>query len=111
MSRALSQCSFEGHLQKGFLARQDIAQKLLDATGGNPQALGELFERPVTAIDFFVRRVERLTEAQRSALAVLAIAPEALPVEWLAATLGGGSVRLADESRFEGLFRDSRRAR
>ena len=81
---------------RSFLSRQDIAQKLLDVTGGNPQALGELLERPVAAVDFFVRRVERLSELQRAALSVLAIAPEALPVEWLASTMGAEAPQSAE---------------
>ncbi len=81
---------------RSFLSRQDVAQKLLDVTGGNPQALGELLERPVAAIDFFVRRVERLSELQRAALSVLAIAPEALPVEWLASTMGAEAPQSAE---------------
>ncbi len=89
---------------RGFLGRQDVAQRLLEATGGNPQALGELLERPVAAIDFFVRRVERLSELQRSVLSVLAIAPEALPVEWLAATLGAEAHQSAET--LDGLLRE-----
>ena len=89
---------------RSFLGRQDVAQKLLDVTGGNPQALGELLERPVAAIDFFVRRVERLSELQRSTLAVLAIAPEAIPVEWLAATMGAEAPQSAQT--LDGLLRE-----
>ncbi len=89
---------------RSFLARQDIAQKLLELTGGNPEALGELLERPVAAVDFFVRRVERLTEVQRATLAVLALAPEALPVEWLAAALGAEAPRCAET--LDGLLRE-----
>ncbi len=89
---------------RSFLSRQDIAQKLLDATGGNPEALGELLERPVSAVDFFARRVERLSDVQRAALAALAIGPEALPVEWLAATLGAEAPRCAET--LDGLLRE-----
>jgi hypothetical protein len=89
---------------RSFLARQDIAQKLLELTGGNPEALGELLERPVAAVDFFVCRVERLTEVQRATLAVLALAPEALPVEWLAAALGAEAPRCAET--LDGLLRE-----
>ncbi len=89
---------------RSFLSRQDIAQKLLDVTGGNPEALGELLERPVAAVDFFVRRVERLSDAQRATLAALAIAPEALPVEWLASTLGAEAPRCAET--LDGLLRE-----
>ncbi len=87
-----------------FLARQDIAQKLFEATGGNPEALGELLERPVAAVDFFVRRVERLTEVQRATLSVLALAPEALGVGWLAAALGAEASRTAET--LDGLLRE-----
>jgi transcriptional regulator with GAF, ATPase, and Fis domain len=93
-SLSLSGLDLEGI--RSFLSRGDIAQRLLEATGGNPEALGELLERPVAAVDFFVRRVERLSEAQRATLTVLALAHEALPVEWLAAAMGAEGPRCAE---------------
>ncbi|MFT3706478.1 MAG: sigma 54-interacting transcriptional regulator [Archangium sp.] len=89
---------------RGFLARGDVAQRLLEVTGGNPEALGELLERPVSAVDFFVRRVERLSELQRATLTVLSLAPEALPVEWLAAAMGSEGPRCAET--LDGLLRE-----
>ncbi len=102
--RTLSLAGLDLEGIRGFLARQDIVQKLLDATGGNPEALGELLERPVAAVDFFVRRVERLTEVQRATLSALAIAPEPLPVEWLAAAMGAEGPRCAET--LDGLLRE-----
>jgi len=73
---------------RAFLSRGDVVQRLLDVTGGNPDRLTELLERPAPAVDFFVRRVERLPQAQRAVLEVLSVAPEALGVELLAGVLG-----------------------
>ncbi len=86
--RTLALSGFDLDGIRSFLARADVAQKLLDVTGGNPEALGELLERPVSAADFFLRRVERLPESQRAVLDVLAVSPEALSVDMLAETMG-----------------------
>ena len=102
--RTLSLAGLDVDGIRAFLSRNDVAQKLLDATGGNPEALGELLERPVAAVDFFVRRVERLTEVQRATLSTLAIAPEALPVEWLASAMGAEAPRCAET--LDGLLRE-----
>ena len=70
---------------RSFLARTDVAQRLLDATGGNPEALGELLERPLAApVDFFLRRVERLTEVERDVLSTLACSRDALSLAAIA---------------------------
>ncbi|MEW5742054.1 MAG: sigma 54-interacting transcriptional regulator [Myxococcota bacterium] len=73
---------------RAFLTRTDVVQRLLDVTGGHPDRLTELLERPVAAVDFFLRRVERLPEPQRAVLDVLAVSPEALTVELVAGVLG-----------------------
>ncbi|MBL8918600.1 MAG: sigma 54-interacting transcriptional regulator [Myxococcaceae bacterium] len=87
-ARTLALSGFDLDGIRSFLARHDVAQRLLDATGGNPEALGELLERPVVAADFFLRRVERLPEPQRAVLNVLAVSPEALSVDMLAEVMG-----------------------
>ena len=81
---------------RAFLARHEVAEKLLAATGGNPEALGELLERPVAAVDFFARRVERLADAHRELLMVLALAPEALTAESLTRVLGADAAPMLD---------------
>jgi transcriptional regulator with GAF, ATPase, and Fis domain len=86
--RTLALSGFDLDGIRSFLARAEVAQKLLDVTGGNPEALGELLERPVSAADFFLRRVDRLPESQRAVLDVLAVSPEALSVDMLAETMG-----------------------
>ena len=86
-ARTLALSGFDIEGIRSFLSRSDVAQKLLDVTGGNPEALGELLERPVAAADFFLRRVERLPEPQRALLNVLAVSPEALSVDMLAETM------------------------
>jgi transcriptional regulator with GAF, ATPase, and Fis domain len=64
---------------RAYLSRHDIAQKLLEATGGNPEALERLLEQQSpTPVDFFVRRAERLDAAQRSVLDTLAVSRDAL---------------------------------
>ncbi|MDX2011230.1 MAG: sigma 54-interacting transcriptional regulator [Myxococcaceae bacterium] len=86
--RTLALSGFDLDGIRAFLSRSDVAQKLLAATGGNPEVLGALLERPVPAADFFVRRVERLPEPQRAVLAVFAVSPEALSVEMVAEVMG-----------------------
>ena len=86
--RTLALSGFDLDGIRAFLARSDVAHKLLSVTGGNPEALGALLERPVAAADFFLRRVERLPEPQRAVLAVFAVSPEALSVELVAEVMG-----------------------
>jgi transcriptional regulator with GAF, ATPase, and Fis domain/tetratricopeptide (TPR) repeat protein len=86
--RTLALSGFDVEGIRSFLSRAEVAQKLFDLTRGNPEALGELLERPVSAADFFLRRVERLPELQRAVLDVLAVSPEVLSVDMLAETLG-----------------------
>ncbi|MCC6332560.1 MAG: sigma 54-interacting transcriptional regulator [Myxococcales bacterium] len=86
--RTLSLTGLDVDGLRAFLSRSDVVQRLLDVTGGHPDRLTELLERPVAAVDFFVRRVERLGEPQRAVLDVLAVSPEALPVELIAGVLG-----------------------
>ncbi|MCU0700382.1 MAG: sigma 54-interacting transcriptional regulator [Myxococcaceae bacterium] len=86
--RTLALSGFDLDGIRAFLSRSDVAQKLLAATGGNPEVLGSLLERPVPAADFFMRRVERLPELQRAVLAVFAVSPEALSVEMVAEVMG-----------------------
>jgi transcriptional regulator with GAF, ATPase, and Fis domain len=86
--RTLALSGFDLEGIRSFLSRSDVAQKLLDVTGGNPEVLGALLARPVPAADFFLRRVERLPEPQRAVLTVLAVSPEALSVEMLAEVMG-----------------------
>jgi transcriptional regulator with GAF, ATPase, and Fis domain len=86
--RTLALSGFDLEGIRSFLSRSDVAQKLLDVTGGNPEVLGALLDRPVPAADFFLRRVERLPEPQRAVLTVLAVSPEALSVEMLAEVMG-----------------------
>ncbi|MFZ5441746.1 MAG: tetratricopeptide repeat protein, partial [Myxococcota bacterium] len=93
--RTLSLAGLDLEGIRSFLSRADVAQRLLDVTGGNPEVLSELIERPVSAVDFFVRRAERLPEPQRAVLTVLALAPEALPADWVGAALGDDGTQTA----------------
>ncbi len=81
---------------RAFLARHEIVEKLLAATGGNPEALGELLERPVAAVDFFARRVERLADTQREVLTLLALSPESLTAEAVSRVLGSDAAPTLD---------------
>jgi DNA-binding NtrC family response regulator len=72
---------------RSFLARPEVARRLLDSTGGNPDALGELVERPVGAVDFFLKRVEALQGLDRAVLELLAYAPTAVSVPVIARAL------------------------
>ena len=78
---------------RGYLSRQDIAQKLLEATGGNPEALGALLDqKAVPAVDFFVKRAERLDPSQRGVLDVLSVSRDAMGLSALRASLQSGEV-------------------
>jgi tetratricopeptide (TPR) repeat protein len=71
---------------RAYLSRQDVAQKLLEATGGNPEALERLLEqKSPSPVDFFLRRAERLEPAQRAVLDTLAISGNALGLPVLGA--------------------------
>ena len=73
---------------RSFLSRNDVAQKLLDLTGGNPDLLSALIERPAASADFFLRFASKLTGAQQQVLSVLALTPESLSGELIAKTAG-----------------------
>ncbi|MFO0596589.1 MAG: sigma 54-interacting transcriptional regulator [Myxococcaceae bacterium] len=93
--RSLSLAGLDLEGIRSFLSRTDVAQRLLDVTAGNPEALGELLDRPLAAVDFFARRVEKLSDSARATLTVLSQVRDALPVEWLAEALGDEGVRAA----------------
>ncbi len=64
---------------RSYLARQDVAQRLREATGGNPEALNALLEqKSASPVDFFLRRAERLEAPQRAVLDALAVSRDAL---------------------------------
>jgi DNA-binding NtrC family response regulator len=73
---------------KAYLQQGDVAQRLLSVTGGNPEALGSLFERPVVAVDFLARRLERLSALSRTVLEAVALVTEPVSVEVLSQVLG-----------------------
>ncbi len=78
---------------RAYLSRQDVAQKLLEATGGNPEALNALLEqKAVPAVDLFVKRAERLEPAQRSVLDALSVSTDALALPTLRAALKSSDV-------------------
>jgi hypothetical protein len=62
---------------RSFLSRPEVAHRLLETTGGNPDALGELVERPLGAVDFFMRRVAGVSGLEREVLEVLCLVPVA----------------------------------
>ncbi|MFT3838451.1 MAG: sigma 54-interacting transcriptional regulator [Myxococcaceae bacterium] len=72
---------------KSFLSQKLIAQRLLDATGGHPQALAQLLERPVEPVDLFARRSQSFAAADRAILELLAVAKDALGVSVIAQAL------------------------
>jgi transcriptional regulator with GAF, ATPase, and Fis domain/tetratricopeptide (TPR) repeat protein len=73
---------------RAFLARDEVAQRLLEATGGNPDAIEELLVRPAAKpVELFLRRVAKLPSGQADVLSVLAAAPSALAHEVLAGAL------------------------
>jgi transcriptional regulator with GAF, ATPase, and Fis domain/tetratricopeptide (TPR) repeat protein len=91
---------------RGFLSRTDVAQRLLDATGGNPEALGELLERPLAApVDFFLRRVERLSEVERNLLEALACSRDALTLQNVAGMLKQTGLSVDCASTLDALVR------
>jgi transcriptional regulator with GAF, ATPase, and Fis domain/tetratricopeptide (TPR) repeat protein len=72
---------------RGFLARRDVAERLLELTGGNPAALEQVISSaaPLRPGQLFLRRIEALDPSERATLAALAIAQ--VPAE--AAELAG----------------------
>ena len=87
-ARSLSLSGLDLDGIRAFLSQQKIAQRLLDATGGNPQTLAQLLERPVEPVDLFLRRAEGFSPADRALLEVLAAAGDALTLEAAAGALG-----------------------
>ncbi|MCI0672876.1 MAG: sigma 54-interacting transcriptional regulator [Myxococcaceae bacterium] len=73
---------------RAFLSRPGVAERLLDATGGVPEALEALLARtePRPA-ELLLHRAARLPEASRTLLELLAVAPGAQRVEVLGAAL------------------------
>jgi hypothetical protein len=64
---------------RAYLSRQDVAQRLYEATAGNPEALNALLEqRGGAPVDLFVRRAERLPAEQRAVLDTLCVSSDAL---------------------------------
>ncbi len=73
-----------------YLARQAVAERLFEATGGLPDALEELLgQRSEKPVELFLRRVERQGGLAQDVLALLAVSPQALPAARLAGALGG----------------------
>ncbi len=73
---------------RAYLSRSEVAQKLLDATGGNPDALEQLLERPAAKpVELFLRRAARFPEEQQRLLKVLAVAKTALAPSRVSAAL------------------------
>jgi len=94
---------------RGYLSRQDIAQKLLEATGGNPEALNALLEqKAVPAVDFFVKRAERLETSQRVVLDVLSVSRDAMGLSALRAALQSGDVAVELDALVQGRYLSAR---
>ena len=91
---------------RSFLGRTDVAQRLLDATGGTPEALGELLARPLAApVDFFLRRVERLTQVERNVLEALACSRDALSLQHIAGMLKQAAISVDAAATLDTLVR------
>ncbi len=74
---------------RAYLSRREVAQRLLEVTGGNPDALEELLSRPAgKPIELFTRRVERMSAEQQAVLELLAACRDALPQEVVLGALG-----------------------
>ena len=83
---------------RSFLSRADVAQRLLEVTGGNPQLLGELLEAPAgQAVDFFLHRARRLEPSAQALLDVLALAGRPVPVALASAVAGPHAVGQLDQ--------------
>jgi DNA-binding NtrC family response regulator/tetratricopeptide (TPR) repeat protein len=64
---------------RGYLSRNDVVQRLLDVTGGVPEALEELLSRSAEApVDLFLRRLERLPAQTCALLPFFAVQDSAL---------------------------------
>ncbi|MBI3183370.1 MAG: sigma 54-interacting transcriptional regulator [Myxococcales bacterium] len=73
---------------RAYLSRAEVAERLLEVTGGNPDAIEQLFERPEgRPAELFLRRVERLGERGKRVLSVLAASRGTLSAEAVALTL------------------------
>jgi transcriptional regulator with GAF, ATPase, and Fis domain/tetratricopeptide (TPR) repeat protein len=91
-----------------YLSRRDVAERLLEATGGNPDALEQLFQRTAPRpTELFLRRVARVPPQQSEVLAVLAAAPGAIALEVLQTALGRafGAREAALAPELDGLVR------
>ncbi|MBK7863011.1 MAG: AAA family ATPase [Archangiaceae bacterium] len=76
-SRSLPLAGLDVEGIRAYLSRGDVAQRLLEATGGNPEALERLLDRPGPSLDLFVKRAERLEPAARAVLDALSICADA----------------------------------
>ncbi|MGC4117085.1 MAG: sigma 54-interacting transcriptional regulator [Myxococcales bacterium] len=59
---------------RAFLSRREVAERLLEATGGLPHALEDVVATPVARpTDLFARRLQALSSTERDALLALAV--------------------------------------
>ncbi|HEY3445167.1 MAG TPA: sigma 54-interacting transcriptional regulator [Myxococcales bacterium] len=94
---------------RAFLSRREVAERLLEATGGLPTALEEVVASPVARpSDLFGRRLQSLGEAERDALLALAVLGQTTSADLVSRVLvrarGGAPADLA--SRLDRLARE-----
>ncbi|MHB8879189.1 MAG: sigma 54-interacting transcriptional regulator, partial [Myxococcaceae bacterium] len=88
-ARSLPLSGLDAEGIRAYLSRAEVAQRLLEATGGNPDAIEELLNRPAgKPVELFLRRVSKLPEGQAAVLHLLAAAPGALAHEVVGGALG-----------------------
>ncbi|MBS2026820.1 MAG: sigma 54-interacting transcriptional regulator [Deltaproteobacteria bacterium] len=92
---------------RSYLTRPDVAERLLDLTGGLPAVLEQVLAAPPEANPerLFLRRLDRLAEPERDALAALALADGPSDAELLASVVARarGTAALDLSTRLERL--------
>ncbi len=88
-ARTLSLSGLDLEGIRAYLARDAVAARLHEATGGLPSALEELLAQPAPApVELSLRRAERHGALAAQVLGVLAVGREALPAAQLAGAVG-----------------------
>jgi DNA-binding NtrC family response regulator/tetratricopeptide (TPR) repeat protein len=72
---------------RAFLQRDDVARRLFETTGGNPDLLEAVLSVPAPAQELLLRRLDRLEAQARRALELVALAPEPITCEVAAQAL------------------------
>jgi transcriptional regulator with GAF, ATPase, and Fis domain/tetratricopeptide (TPR) repeat protein len=94
---------------RAYLTRGDVAQRLLEATAGNPEALQRLLDRTqAPAVDLFVKRAERLAPEARAVLDLLSTCGDALALSTLEAALGTENVAQQLDALVQGRYLTAR---